>query len=363
MGYLHGTPNFDLPQTVGTDVRDWFDTNDAFAKVDKSLQDVIDESADNVRRLDEDELTITNHNTRITTLEGDMEVAKNDIDTLEANVATLVSDTADQFQDVKDAIDPDEEKTAIASHEYKVGERFWYNDTWYKCTVDIAEGATIVPNVNCTSINVDSELTALYGNASNVDGEITNINTAISNTNTNIGDLSNLATTDKDSIVEAINELNSAIASANTLIGTLSSLRTDVKSSLVGAINEVDTHTDTNTTAIGTLSSLQTTSKTNLVSAINEVLGKVGTMGIRHVQAFRQYDSHGAGAYSFDVTIPLSGFTDASKMFVASFRSKGNIDINGTPTLTTTALTLPCYQSITDKSQSTDFLGWVVETY
>ena len=52
-------------------------------------------------------------------------------------------------------------------------------------------------------------------------------------------------------------------------VGTLASLSTTQKGSLVGAINEVDNHADTNATAIGTLASLTTTEKTNLVGAIN----------------------------------------------------------------------------------------------
>ena len=172
MGYLHGTPTYNLPQTVGTDVRDWFDTNEAFADVDKALTDVVAESASNVERITQAESDIVEHNTRITTLEGDMAVAKADIDTLESNIATLVSSTDEKFQDVYDMIDPDQEPTATASHGYVVGERFIYNDTWYRCTVEIADGDTIVPNVNCTSINVDSELRALSASGASTESEV-----------------------------------------------------------------------------------------------------------------------------------------------------------------------------------------------
>ena len=37
MSYAHGTSHYNLPQTVGTDKRDWFDTNQAFANVDADL--------------------------------------------------------------------------------------------------------------------------------------------------------------------------------------------------------------------------------------------------------------------------------------------------------------------------------------
>lgn len=54
-------------------------------------------------------------------------------------------------------------------------------------------------------------------------------------------------------------------------IGDLDSLTTTDKDNLVEAINEVDGNTDTNATAIGTLANLTTTEKSNLVGAINEV--------------------------------------------------------------------------------------------
>lgn len=76
--------------------------------------------------------------------------------------------------------------------------------------------------------------------------------------NTNLtGSLSNLDTTDKSNLVNAINEVN-------TNIGDLSNLDTTNKSNLINAINEVNTN-------IGDLSNLDTTDKTDIVSAINEV--------------------------------------------------------------------------------------------
>ena len=38
MSYRVGTPNFNLPQTEGTDKRDWSDTNEAFLAVDSALK-------------------------------------------------------------------------------------------------------------------------------------------------------------------------------------------------------------------------------------------------------------------------------------------------------------------------------------
>lgn len=115
---------------------------------------------------------------------------------------------------------------------------------------------------------------------------------------TNIGDLSNLTTTDKLSLVNAINEVNSE----SSTVGNLSDLTTTSKTSVVSAINEVNEKANTigdltdlttadkseivdainevngKTATIGTLSSLTTTDKTSVVNAINEVNGNVGTL-------------------------------------------------------------------------------------
>ena len=72
-----------------------------------------------------------------------------------------------------------------------------------------------------------------------------------------VGDITTLTTTDKSSLVAAINEIDA-------VDGNLSSLNTTDKSSMVAAVNEVNNK-------VGTLSSLNTTNKTNTVAAINEV--------------------------------------------------------------------------------------------
>lgn len=57
-------------------------------------------------------------------------------------------------------------------------------------------------------------------------------------------------------------------------IGTMSNLDTTDKSSLVNAINEVNTKSNNNATNTGTLSNLETENKTTIVNAINELVEK-----------------------------------------------------------------------------------------
>lgn len=58
-------------------------------------------------------------------------------------------------------------------------------------------------------------------------------------TTTMIGDLNTLQTTDKDSVVDAINEIVGTAGGTNANIGNLNNLTTEDKSSIVNAINEV----------------------------------------------------------------------------------------------------------------------------
>ena len=51
---------------------------------------------------------------------------------------------------------------------------------------------------------------------------------------------------------------------------------------IIGAVNEVDAHTDTNTTNIGDLTQLNTTDKSSLVNAVNEVISSVGLTAIQN---------------------------------------------------------------------------------
>lgn len=91
-----------------------------------------------------------------------------------------------------------------------------------------------------------------------------NLSSAINELDGDVGAPASLTTTAKNNLVAAVNELDGEH-------GTLSSLTTVYKATFVGAINEL-------VDKIGPLSTLSTTAKDNAVEAINEVLGKLGTI-------------------------------------------------------------------------------------
>lgn len=72
-------------------------------------------------------------------------------------------------------------------------------------------------------------------------------------------------------------------------IGNLRQLTTTAKSTLVAAINEVDARAATSDARIGNLANLQTTAKTDLVSAINELAAGSGGQGGARVIARQMF--------------------------------------------------------------------------
>lgn len=157
MSYANGTTNYNLPQTVGTDKRDWSDTNQAFSDVDAALK----AAADGASQAAEDITALT---LRVGTAEDDIAGLKAEdisldgrLDTAEGAISTLQLQVPDVRGDLEDMIVAFNEATATSTHAYAIGDYFIYNDVLYKATAAIAIGDTIVPNTNCSATNVMTE--------------------------------------------------------------------------------------------------------------------------------------------------------------------------------------------------------------
>ena len=158
MSYANGTTNYNLPQTVGTDKRDWSDTNQAFHDVDEALK----AASDGAAQAAED---ITSLTTRIGTAEDDILALKGEdisldgrLDTAEGAISTLQLQVPDVRSDLEDMITAFNEASATSTHAYSEGDYFIYNDVLYKATTSIGIGDTIVPNTNCSATNVMTEI-------------------------------------------------------------------------------------------------------------------------------------------------------------------------------------------------------------
>lgn len=202
MSYANGTTHYNLPQTVGSDKRDWFDTNQPFRDIDEALWSAKESAESATSQVD----AIKD---RLDVVEDDMSTAKGDITTLEgevsavqSNITNLSNKVDDNFTDLSDTICAVREPSATARYAHSVGTFFWYNDTLYVAIRDIAVGNTIVPNTNCVTRDIG---TVLYHLNSDINAEelqitvtatgsqtygqlLTNLRTQIVNLHNNLGE-------------------------------------------------------------------------------------------------------------------------------------------------------------------------------
>lgn len=166
--------------------------------------------------------------------------------------------------------------------------------TIWATTREVREGADPSGDESLNpTLEVWEQILALMGdlnelNTENKDTLVAAINEVLITALTTIGDLEELDTEAKDSLVAAVNELagsilllNEAITEAKDSIGDPEELETTAKVSIVAAVNEVvrsvsrlNDNMATMSGTIGDLNELDTTVKTSLVNAINEVLEK-----------------------------------------------------------------------------------------
>lgn len=161
MSYANGTTHYNLPQTVGTDKRDWADTNQAFADVDAALYSAstaASGAASDITALDNQINGTGGIDSRLTTAENDIDNVEGAVSTLQGTVAGHTTAIADVRSDLQDNICSDKEPTATSTKAYSAGDYFYYNDILYVATDSIAIGDTIVPNTNCRATTVTNEI-------------------------------------------------------------------------------------------------------------------------------------------------------------------------------------------------------------
>lgn len=156
MSYANGTPNYNLPQTVSTDKRDWSDTNTAFLAVDAALKS----ASDNATQAD-----------------GKADAAQTTADSAATTAASAVT-TANSAN-----------ATAQTAAE----------------TAQLAQNAATTAQQTATQAATDAQsavstATAAQQTASNAD-------TVALQAQSDIGTMSNLQTVNKSTLVAAINEV------------------------------------------------------------------------------------------------------------------------------------------------------------
>lgn len=320
MAYANGTLHYNLPQTVGTDVRDWSDTNQAFEDVDTALYGAVSDVAtasSGVTALD------TQLNAPTTGVVAQLGQAQSDIvgidgrvQTLEGTVSNHTSQIADVRADCEDMICAFNETSSTSTHDYAIGDYFRYNDVLYEATAVINIGDTITPDTNCKTTNVTTELLDIKGATDKV------------------GDLSTLTTTAKTNCVAAINEVNSAV-------GTLSSLTTTDKSSTVAAINELDSDLTIKTVTGTSLADLHTALAALTTNQIRECIIQMDTRVFPNT-----YCNAAESKYTFALTDVALSDTSTAGITRQIYDNAGTVTyknydkaINGTLTVTDESFT------------------------
>lgn len=210
MSYTTGTTHYNLPQTVGSDKRDWTDTNEAFNDVDAALWEAhqgATQAALDIASINSEIQTITGKQADD---EADIAAISGKVSTLETTVGNHTTEIGDVRRDLQDNIESLREDTATSTHAYEIGDYFYYNDVLFKATAQIAIGATIVPNTNCTGVTVMDELK----NVSPTPGAVTAEDVSYDNTTSGLT---------ADDVQEAIDEVVSRLPSAGSWTSLTSS--------------------------------------------------------------------------------------------------------------------------------------------
>ena len=170
MAYVNGTTHYNLPQTVGTDKRDWADTNQAFADVDAALYGAVDDVAQAQTAISELQTRMSTAEENISDNTADIAGLDTRLTTAEGAITSQQSQITDLRQDTEDMICAFNEASATSTHKYEVDDYFIYNDVLYRATQTIEIDDTIVPDTNCTTTNVATELLDVKGDIPDVSG-------------------------------------------------------------------------------------------------------------------------------------------------------------------------------------------------
>lgn len=168
MSYQNGTTHFNLPQTVGSDKRDWFDTNEAFRDIDEAIHTAVVDSGTALDQIEQVSTDVSAVDTkadsigdRVTTIEGKQATDEENIAQNAQAISRVESKVDELDTDLAEMIEVTEEESATATVQHTVGSYFRYNDNLWVTTILIRVGDEIVPNVNCETTDVMTRVYAL----------------------------------------------------------------------------------------------------------------------------------------------------------------------------------------------------------
>lgn len=154
MSYTNQTTHYGIPLPTSGDLVNLLDWNQSSEEIDAAIYD----AAEAAQQAGSDIQTVAGD---VSQLQTDLAGVQGNVTAIDGRVTSLeqTSGTLDEkVDDIADMITPREVTSAQSNIRVNVDELFRYNDVLYKCTVQINIGDTIVPNVNCSATNVETEL-------------------------------------------------------------------------------------------------------------------------------------------------------------------------------------------------------------
>lgn len=158
MASTNFTTHYSIPLPLGTDLTTPMDYNEAAEAVDTALFGAVTDAGNAAEAAGEAVNTANAASAAVEAVSTDLVFEKAKIVQLQTRMTAAENDIDDVYTDVTDMITAYKEPSATSTHAYAIGDYFIYNETLYRATAAIAIGATIVPNTNCETTNVSSEL-------------------------------------------------------------------------------------------------------------------------------------------------------------------------------------------------------------
>lgn len=149
------------------------------------------------------------------------------------------------------------------SYPYGQSALFWWNNGLYRTTTAVNVNDPIEVGTNCEVYTIEMFMTSTAAN-------IVFLRNAV-------GNLNDLTTADKSSLVNAINEIAAQVLGK---IGDLDTLTTQDKSNLVNAINEVDRNEKRLQSEVGDLDDMTVPSPADVIDGVNKVWSR--TLAVEH---------------------------------------------------------------------------------
>ena len=255
MSYASGTPFLNLPQTVGSDHRDWFDTNEAFLDLDTKMKTLWDGSSSTETILTALQESVATLSTDVTTLSGIVSGHTSTITTINESLVlinttlnALNTQVVGKFDSVgiADAYD-------ATYGVYSVGDVVTYNGQRYVCTTAVTAAEPFDVS-KWTAQDVQTVLDGIESAISGTHPTITwSIDGTLSGTFSAIGQLRIIATT------IALNVTASLAQYAAINVGTLASgdrptIPVDIPFTTYGGVSGVMTLAIDGTIALTALS-------------------------------------------------------------------------------------------------------------